>query len=159
MGLNLYIGFLKNGKEQGGLLIPTCLIPPIPSPVTITIYISLSTPLSFGARSGSVKGHWVLWSVFLLCDEKGKHQGKCHLMSWDQQPLHRLSSPENRKGTDIKPSQEWSEHSGRTVSGSQRGRNEGLCYQQKLSVGRESAGILHYEKRINSAPQLYHPGV
>lgn len=57
----------------------------------------------------------------------------------------------------LQPSQEQSEHSGRTVSGSQRGRDKGLCYQQKLSVERENAGILHYEKRINPAPPTLSP--
>ena len=57
----------------------------------------------------------------------------------------------------LQPSQEWSKHSRKTVSESQRRRNEGLCYQQKLSVERESAGILHYEKRINSPPPTWSP--
>ena len=97
--------FSEKWQRTGNLLIPACLIPPLPSPTTIAINISFSTPLSFGARSDYVKGHWVqrwvLWSVLLLCDEKGKHQGQCYVMSQEWQPLHSWSSSGNRKCTDV----------------------------------------------------------
>ena len=92
--------------------------------------------------------------MFLLCGEKGKHQGQCYLMSQDHSLCTACPVQKTEKVLTLQPSQEWSEHSRRTISESQRGRNEELCYQQKLSVERECAGILHYEKRINSPPTL-----